>query len=382
MLSKFSHGLKQRPPFPISSGSSSATSITASTASTANRGHHPTTSNSSFTPPSLTENTSNHSVGERKEEREEKGHVLVVDRNALPSLFVQPELLPRAYWTQKGMIKRRGHLEQHWVVIYAFLDLSFVDRLKMRSYCRLFHEVEKILTVNKHGHEMLTPLPLSLWTAFPHLKYPTLNRFVDKLNRVFQKDPTKAPKIVFVMEGTFHNHDGLVHINYPLMMIGAGRNKTFLHGYGLCIRGTKEEGKEVVVQDMTISSDPYSGLDASDGLFFLCKRMTFTQCEGVGGVVASNTKGRLINCVITQCVRSGIYCGPKALIDLEGSQTKVDGNGTNGQNKSFGLNTYGTSSRIHLLFPLTKESVSTNNRGGRNYYGCGTVETVDTFESL
>ena len=100
------------------------------------------------------------------------------------------------------MIKRRGHLEQHWVVIYAFLDLSFADRLKMRSYCRLFHEVEKILTLNKHGHEMLTPLPL--YASFPRRNYSSLNEFVDTLNRVYQDDPSKAPKIVFVMEGTFH----------------------------------------------------------------------------------------------------------------------------------------------------------------------------------
>jgi len=45
--------------------------------------------------------------------------------NTPQPLFVQPELLPKACWPQMRMIKRRGHLEQHWVVIYAFLDLSF-----------------------------------------------------------------------------------------------------------------------------------------------------------------------------------------------------------------------------------------------------------------
>ena len=40
-----------------------------------------------------------------------------------------------------------------------------------------------------------------------------------------------------------------------------------------------------------------------------------------------------------------------------------------------------TSSIIHLLFPLTKESVSTNNRGGGNYSsGDGSIETVNAFE--
>ena len=84
------------------------------------------------------------------------------------------------------------------------------------------------------------------------------------------------------------------------MMIGAGQNKTFLTGYNLCIGGTKEEGKEVVVQDMT-SSGAATGLvgNTCSGLSFLCQRMTFTQC-GHHAVIAYSKKGRLINCVITQ----------------------------------------------------------------------------------
>ena len=103
--------------------------------------------------------------------------------------------------------------------------------------------------------------------------------------------------------------------------------------------------------------------------------------EIVNLVFAVNTKGRLINCVITQCGNSGIYCRENALIELEGDQTKVDGNVTSGYSHHYGLHTIGTSSIIHLLFPLTKESVSTNNNGGRNYGSLlgGTIETVHTL---
>jgi hypothetical protein len=59
----------------------------------------------------------------------------------------------------------------------------------------------------------------------------------------------------------------------------------------------------------------------------------------------------------------------------------VDGNNIGGYSDWYGLQTYDTSSIIHLLFPLSKESVSTNNHGGRNYGGInGTIETVDSFE--
>ena len=106
--------------------------------------------------------------------------------------------------------------------------------------------------------------------------------------------------------------------------------------------------------------------------------LTITQCR-IFGVYANNTKGRLINCVITQCGGSGIYSGSNALIEVEGDQTKVDGNGTCGKSYTYGLRTYDISSIIHLLFPLTQESVSTNNHGGRNSGGDGTIKTVDSF---
>ena len=107
--------------------------------------------------------------------------------------------------------------------------------------------------------------------------------------------------------------------------------------------------------------------------------MTFTQCGGYG-VYAMNTKGRLINCVIKQCGKSGISCTANALIELEGDQTKVDGNGTRGDSIHYGLTIYDTSSKIHLLFPLTKESVSTNNGVGGNYRSdVGTIQTVNSF---
>ena len=108
--------------------------------------------------------------------------------------------------------------------------------------------------------------------------------------------------------------------------------------------------------------------------------MTFSQCGG-HGVFARNTKGRLINCVVAQCEYSGIRCYKNALIELEGSQTEVHGNGTSGYGHS-GLDTYDTSSVIHLLFPLSKESVSTNNRNGQNYSGNGTIQTVESLEKL
>ena len=69
-----------------------------------------------------------------------------------------------------------------------------------------------------------------------------------------------------------------------------------------------------------------------------------------------------------------------ALIELEGDQTKLDGNNTSGYGH-YGLSTCDTSSIIHLLFPLTKESVFTNNQGGGNYNDRGAISTVASFNN-
>ena len=198
-----------------------------------------------------------------------------------------------------------------------------------------------------------------------------------------EKAEDKVFKLVLVKEGTFHipvTKDGqdvnYVTIGYPIMIIGAGQDKTIIHG-GLKIQGKNEEKKRVNMHGMTMKGSKRQGLHNENGLSFLCKDMTFTQC-GQNGVEASNTKGRLINCVITQCGGSGILCVGNALIEVEGDQTKVHGNVTSGWGDEYGLSAYNTSSRIHLLFPLTKESVSTNNHGGGNY-GHNTIETVNTF---
>jgi hypothetical protein len=241
--------------------------------------------------------------------------------------------------------------------------------------------------------------PSSLWTSFPHPNYSTLNALMDKLNEVYQNDIKKAPTLVFIMEGNFHSSDSAtVFIRYPMKLIGAGRNKTILSGYGFQIQGsnsrTKEsKGKKVELSRMSVCESSKHGLYGNRGLFFLCDSMNFTRCGG-DGVVASCTKGRLINCVITQCGGNGIYSqsqimnaiGGQSKIELEGSQTKVQWNGTNGLIHCYGLKA-GRYASLSLLSPLKcygKGQVSTNNRGRRNYYHSpkgGSIRVVTSFSN-
>ena len=190
----------------------------------------------------------------------------------------------------------------------------------------------------------------------------------------------KIVKLILLKEGSYDLEEDLI-IKCPISIHGAGQNKSFIQGKGIMIQGPKKEKKRVNMQNFTMKGSSGHGLYNDNGLSFLCTRMTFTQCRYYG-VFARDTKGRLINCVITQCEESGIFCSLNALIELEGDQTKVDGNVTSGISYIFGLTAYDTSSTIHLLFPLTKEFVSTNNGGGGDFSYRGTIETVNALEAL
>ena len=54
----------------------------------------------------------------------------------------------------------------------------------------------------------------------------------------------------------------------------------------------------------------------------------------------------------------------------------IHNNVTGGASNQYGLRTYNSSSFIHLVSPLTKESVSIDNGGGGNCGGYGTIKTI------
>jgi len=226
-----------------------------------------TTSTESFL---LTSTEFNNVVGEKEEQGEGERHHEGETKQNMP-----PATLPDMFEINAvNLILRNLAIETSvgiFTIIFSFLDIpENYERFLLRRLCRAFRLVLK------------ATVPPGMFTTFPHPNYPTLNGLMDVLNRVYQNDPSKAPKIVFVMKGTFHIYanNPRVNINYPMIMIGAGQNKTNLSGYCLRIGGTKEKGKNVRMQDITMVRSSGDGLYGYNGLFFLCTRMTFTQCGG------------------------------------------------------------------------------------------------------
>ena len=60
------------------------------------------------------------------------------------------------------------------------------------------------------------------------------------------------------------------------------------------------------------------------------------------------------------------------LMTIDGNGTTIHHNGTHGG--GYGLYTWDSSCSIHLVSPLTKEMISTNNHGYGNYRG--TIQTI------
>ena len=79
------------------------------------------------------------------------------------------------------------------------------------------------------------------------------------------------------------------------------------------------------------------------------------------------------NCNVSRSKWSGLLVRGGGLMTIDGNGTTIHHNGTSGYSWHYGLST-SSSSSIHLVSPLTKEMISTNNHGGNNYGG--TIQTI------
>ena len=100
--------------------------------------------------------------------------------------YLATHLIVPYFVTSTGEIKRPEHLIAWWSRIFSFFVPNEKDRIELRFLCRLFRDSLK---------------PPPVWTSFPHPNYTTLDGLMNTLNSVYEEDPTKAPKIVFVMAG-------------------------------------------------------------------------------------------------------------------------------------------------------------------------------------
>jgi hypothetical protein len=80
------------------------------------------------------------------------------------------------------------------------------------------------------AHNSLLSLLHFFTESFLSFLFPNQEENVLAKKKAYEK---MCVQLVLIKEGTFHGNGSSVNISYPLMIIGAGRNKTFLDGYRL-----------------------------------------------------------------------------------------------------------------------------------------------------
>ena len=89
----------------------------------------------------------------------------------------------------------------------------------------------------------------------------------------------------------------------------------------------------------------------------------------------------MTDCNVNNNKYSGVCVNGSGCMIIDGSATTINQNNKNTCTRMeihsdfYGLEAYSSSSSIHLK-SLTKESISTNNGGGGNYGGNGTIKTI------
>ena len=160
----------------------------------------------------------------------------------------------------------------------------------------------------------------------------------------------------------------------PLSIYGAGREKTTLVGFGLEIQGQRSNGI-VEIEDLTIKGGKGIGLIADRGMNVIVREISVEDCQSYG-VLAHGVDVTCDNLQVIGCGLSGVYADRNSSITLSGGGTSIQGNVTKENSRCYGLNAVSGRSKIQLVAPLTKEEISTNNGGGGNWGGKGTVKQV------
>jgi parallel beta-helix repeat protein len=163
-----------------------------------------------------------------------------------------------------------------------------------------------------------------------------------------------------------------VLIDFALKVVGQNRDDVKIRA-GLKIMGKKEE--DVSFSDLTVTGANGDGLCGLQGAAMHLKNVCVENC-GDGGVrVYSTTRNTMTDCNVNNNEYSGVYVQNGGCMVIDGSATTIHHNVTGGESYSYGLDAASSSSSIHLK-SLTKESISTNNGGGGNYGGSGTIKTI------
>jgi hypothetical protein len=178
---------------------------------------------------------------------------------------------------------------------------------------------------------------------------------------------------IMVSNGVHNAGGGYVDIHYPVSIIGESREHCIVMG-GLSMKGKKED--DVNVSNLTVRESKHCGVFVRNGASFHLDNVSVENSGESGVCVVGTKRNTMKNCNVIHSKFRGLEVQGGGLMTISGNGTTIHHNCTNGDSWAHGLDT-DSSSSIHLVSPLTIETISKNNGSGGNHGGAGTIKSVD-----
>ena len=184
---------------------------------------------------------------------------------------------------------------------------------------------------------------------------------IDELSK---SGSTNLPKLVLIEKGIHDEGGNYVRINISISIVGESREHCVVIG-GLQMNGNKED--DVNVSNLTLRKSKGNGVcNGYNGASVHLDNVSVENSGSYGVYVFGSKRNTMKNCNVSHSKGDGLKVGG-GLMTIDGNGTTIHHNGTDAY--SYVLCAACFSSSIHLVSPLTKEMISTNNHGGRNYDG-------------
>ena len=202
---------------------------------------------------------------------------------------------------------------------------------------------------------------------------PGLNSFSNAVKEAKEKSISS----LFLLNGVYDEEGYGVVIDFALKIVGQNKDEVKIIA-SLQITGKEEE--DVFISDCTVTGSYMHGiLGDKDGASMHLNNVCVEKCESHGVCVWGTKRNTMMDCDVNNNKQSGVYMCFGGCMNIDGSATTIHHNVTGGHRYQYGLDIHDSSSFIHLVEPLTKELISTNNGGGGNYgvakYERATVES-------
>ena len=275
-----------------------------------------------------------------------------------------------------------------WIFIFSISKPNDYYYHQLRWLCKIYRDA-------------IPPPPL--WTSFPHPNYSTLRALMKRLNKLAKAaavndptsdDPTSTcqsntttatlhsnniPTLLFIDNGVHDESGNYINIKFHITIIGQSRDNCSIKG-GLLIKSNvkindtnhkekvqgQKEQNVVTVKDLTVCESKKNGIYGYQGASFHLHNVHVYNSGCIGVYCYDNgTSNQMIDCEISRNKRSGLYV--KGCMTIAGAKSKIHHN-CNTTYKCYGLEVAKSStSMIHIILPLTKESLSVNNLGRQQF---------------